>query len=423
MLLGHFTYGICQWLMLIVVARLGLPEMVGRFALAMAITTPIILLIGLDLRTVQATDQSNLYSFEDFLILRIGTLALAMAVIMGVTALSGHTWELSLLIFVMGITKCIEALSDLCYGTLQQYEQLHLMAISRILRGVMSVAVLAGGLYLTHSLMLATVSLAVMWTGVLIAFDWPAASRLRHRHGISTSGWKFNVNQLWPLLMAAIPSGILSCQASLEQNLPRLCIDGYLGDRELGIYSAVSSLVIAGAMVINAVHCAVLPRIARYLVTDQWRESWRMMLKLSLCGAIAGLLGTAAVHVCGGWILGLAFGPEYAAHSPLLVVLMLGATIRYATLPLSTGIRAARRFWLLSVLQTLALIAAVPVLMLLIKTHRGMGAAYGSVVLSLLNGLILIPAALLLLRPQPQTRRSDSVDVDSPFAAEIRGAA
>lgn len=422
-LLGYFAYGVCQWLMLIVVARLGLPEMVGQFALAMAVTTPIILLIGLDLRTVQATDQTNRFAFEDFFNLRLATLVVAMAVIMAFTAWNGYKRDTTLLIFVMGIAKCVEAISDLCHGTLQQHERLDQMAKARILRGVMAVSVLAGALYLFESLLLATVSLAVMWTGVLVFYDWPIAFRLLDQEGFSTSLFRFRPKQLWALLLPAIPTGILSCQASLEQNLPRLCVDGYLGERELGMYSAVSSLIIASTMVINAVHCAILPRLAKFSVTNQWRHSWQMLLKLSLFGALLGVCGVTVVAFCGSWILGLAFGAEYSTQSPLLIVLMAGATIRYATLPLSTGFRAAKHFWLLSILQTISLVATVPVLKVFVQSYGGLGAAYASVVLAVLFAVIQVPAAMWVLRSRSDARQSDNALQGSDLATGIRGAA
>lgn len=421
-LLGYFAYGVCQWLMLIVVARFGLPEMVGQFALAMAVTTPIILLIGLDLRTVQATDQLNKYPFQDFFTLRVVTLMLAMAAIMGVTWWTGYKRETALVIFMMGMAKSVEALCDLCHGTLQQHERLDQMARSRILRGVMSVVVLAAGLYFTHSLFLAVTALTIAWSVVLVAYDWPLASRLLKDSGNSAKLLSMRPRQLWQLLIAAIPTGILSCQASLEQSLPRLCIDGYLGERELGIYSAVSSLIIAAAMVINAVHCAVLPRIARHLVNNEWSQTWQILVKLGLFGTAVGGFGTAVVTIGGRWMLGAAFGSEYASHGPLLMVLMVGATIRYATLPLSTGFRAAQRFWLLAILQTVSLVASVPALMALVHSYRGLGAAYASVVLSLLFAVIQVPAAVWLLRTQWKQTNEESGG-KAELAIQMRGAA
>src|ERR1044072_4016691 len=55
-LAGNLIYSGCQWGVLIVLARLGSPEQVGQFALALAVTAPVIMLSNLQLRGVLATD-------------------------------------------------------------------------------------------------------------------------------------------------------------------------------------------------------------------------------------------------------------------------------------------------------------------------------------------------------------------------------
>lgn len=395
--MGQIVYGVCQWLMLVVVARLGRPEMVGQFALAMTVTTPFILLLGLDLRTVQATDQTNRFSMEDLVTLRVLLLAIAFGAIVACSGWSGYQRETLQLILVMGIAKCIESISELCHGTMQQQERLEQMAQARILRGAISVAALAAGLVVFQSLVLATLCLAAAWTGLLIGYDWPIASRLLHQAGQSTSLFRSRP-RLWGLLQHAIPTGILACQASLEQNLLRLCVYGYLGERELGIFSAVASLVIAPTMIINAAHCAVLPRMARHIANQHWDQTWRLIFKSCLYGAALGGLGTLASWLAGRWVLGLVFGPDYALHSSLLLVLMFATTIRFTTRPFAMGIRAARRFWLLTALQGCSLAAVIPILILLVSRHGSIGAAYSTVALAGLFAALQIPATFLVLR-------------------------
>ncbi len=55
-LLGETSYSLGQWLLLVLLARLQSPEIVGQFAYALAVTAPVYLLVGLNLRVVQATD-------------------------------------------------------------------------------------------------------------------------------------------------------------------------------------------------------------------------------------------------------------------------------------------------------------------------------------------------------------------------------
>src|SRR5271157_5932336 len=64
---GNVVYSRSQWGMLMVLAKLGSPEMVGQFALGLAVTTPIIMFANLQLRGVQATDARREYRFGHYL--------------------------------------------------------------------------------------------------------------------------------------------------------------------------------------------------------------------------------------------------------------------------------------------------------------------------------------------------------------------
>ena len=68
---GNVLLAACQWAVVVVLARLGTPHTVGVFALALAVTTPVILLASLSLRTYQVTDSSGDYSFSEYMGLRL----------------------------------------------------------------------------------------------------------------------------------------------------------------------------------------------------------------------------------------------------------------------------------------------------------------------------------------------------------------
>ena len=91
---GNVVYAGCQWGMLVVLAKLGTPQIVGEFALALAITAPIVLGAGLSVRSVQATDAASEYPFGDYLLVRLLTTAAAGAVIVGIVCLSSYLWVL-----------------------------------------------------------------------------------------------------------------------------------------------------------------------------------------------------------------------------------------------------------------------------------------------------------------------------------------
>ena len=80
-ILGNVFYAGCQWGMLIALAKLGSPEMVGRYSLGLAVCAPIILFANMQLRMVQITDTENCYSFDQFTALRFVSIAFSFSLI------------------------------------------------------------------------------------------------------------------------------------------------------------------------------------------------------------------------------------------------------------------------------------------------------------------------------------------------------
>ncbi|HMW55726.1 MAG TPA: lipopolysaccharide biosynthesis protein, partial [Accumulibacter sp.] len=70
-LVGNIVYALCQWMMLIIIARLGNARDVGIYSLALAISAPVMLFLGMNLRVAIATDQKHQFNIQDYLALRV----------------------------------------------------------------------------------------------------------------------------------------------------------------------------------------------------------------------------------------------------------------------------------------------------------------------------------------------------------------
>ncbi len=127
---GNGVYAASQWGQLVLLAKLGSPETVGQFALALAICAPVIMFANLQLRSVQATDARHEYAFADYLGLRLMTTVAAYVVIIGIVMLSGYQQETALAILLIGLSKYFEAVSDVIFGLLQQQERMDRIAKS-----------------------------------------------------------------------------------------------------------------------------------------------------------------------------------------------------------------------------------------------------------------------------------------------------
>ena len=163
-LFGTGVYGGSQFAMLIVLAKLGTPEMVGRYALALALCAPVVMFTNLRLSAVQATDARNEYDFGDYLALRMVGSAFAMAVIAALALLFRYGLEVLIVVLVVAVAKGVESLSDIIYGRLQKHERLDLVAISSMLRGPLALGAFAVLIALTKSVAWGVVGMLGAWT-------------------------------------------------------------------------------------------------------------------------------------------------------------------------------------------------------------------------------------------------------------------
>ncbi|HKS15831.1 MAG TPA: lipopolysaccharide biosynthesis protein, partial [Planctomycetota bacterium] len=127
---GYASYMLCQWAMIIVLARWGTPEKVGQFGLALVTTAPIVLFTGLGLRRVLATDAQSAYPFADYLGLRLVTIVAAMGLTALVVSTAGFGAESALVVLAMGVAKAIEATSDIIHGLFQRHGRIDYVARS-----------------------------------------------------------------------------------------------------------------------------------------------------------------------------------------------------------------------------------------------------------------------------------------------------
>ena len=185
-LAGNVVYAACQWTMLVAIAKLGSPEMVGQFAVASALIVPVLMFLNLQLRAVEATDAKGAYRLTDYLGLRLMTTTIALGVI-GLLA-STRRWEVLWVILAVGAAKAVDSLSDILYGLLQQHERMDRVACSMMIRGPLGLAALAGVLMLTGRVAWAALAMAAAWLLVLLAYDLPNAVWLLRRRTFSEPG-------------------------------------------------------------------------------------------------------------------------------------------------------------------------------------------------------------------------------------------
>jgi len=407
---GNTVYAGCQWLMLVTLTKLTRPEKVGEFALALAITAPVLMLTNLQLRGIQATDATREYSFGDYLGLRVIAALLALVAIAILVVTGRYGAETAWVILVVGLAKAFESISDILFGLLQQRERMDRIAISGMIKGTLSLGALGAGVLLTGSVLWGAVGLAAAWAAVLLSYDIRSASlvirgdipgpggaisRITQLRGALRPRWA--LGKLTKLTWLAVPLGVVMMLGSLSANIPRYFIQHDLGSRDLAFFAAMAYLMVAGNMVVNALGQSASPRLAEYHAAGNSAAFRSLLLKLEGCIVLIGIVGILVSMVAGQRLLTLLYRPEYATHVDVLVWLMVAASISWAGSFLGYGLTAARYFrsqipWICS--TTLATVLACAIL---VPAHHLLGAALATVIaalVQLVGGIVLVVHAM-----------------------------
>lgn len=349
-LAGNVVYAGCQWGMLVVLAHLGSPETVGRFALGLAVTAPVVLMANLQLRAVQATDAARHYRFGDYLALRTVTTLLALLVISAIAVLGGYRPATALVIVALGCAKAFEAMSDIYYGLLQQHERMDRLAISLMVRGALALAVLGATVYVTGSVFWGAAAMAGAWALVFAFYDVQSGRRMLRDAAVngeqvetaSRPIWRPDV--LYPLALLALPLGFAMMLISLNVNIPRYFIARYSGEHNLGIFAAMTYMMMAGTTVVSALAQSAVPRLARLYAAGDAAGYSQLLKRLVAFGAAVGAAGVVVVVLRGKWLLGALYGAEYARQSNVFVWVAVASVASLIQWFLSHGMTAARSF-------------------------------------------------------------------------------
>lgn len=349
---GNIGYAATQYALLVILARLGSPEMVGQYSLALALAAPVFMFTNARLAALLATDAGRVHGFDEYLSARLLATALGSAAVLAAGAATGYRGPVLVTLALVTAAKAIESVSDVCYGYLALREAFAWQTASLLVRGLGAVAAAAVAAVFTHNLMWIAGCIAGVWLAALILLDLPGLARLAASDPVpdrapsgqgSSARRRIHIDRrTWHLLWAATPLGFVALAASLSVSLPRVVIERELGARSLGYFSALAYLVVGGRMVAIALGSAAAPRLGRYYVARDRAAFIRTLVGLVSFGASLGAVGVLLAVTLGGPMLRLLYGGDYARFAPLLVWLMTAAGLGYVSTYLQDSLTTAR---------------------------------------------------------------------------------
>src|SRR3569833_2247263 len=314
-LFGTGVFSGTNFLTQIVLAKLGTPLIVGKYALGIAITQPIIQLAQMQLRSIQATDVKDEYKFHHYFVLRL-LLSLLALVAIGFFSFIGNPLDTALVVLLTGVGLAFDSVSDVIYGLMQRYQRLDYMGTSMAAKGILNITCIAACYYLSHNIVVAMLGSVASSCIIVLFYDCRRSKELlSHNHsadGTEAGGFwppsgRIDWSALKRLFWLAIPLGMTMLLMSLSNNTTRYFIVHYLGEKQLGIFSALGSLVIVGRTIVMSLGTTVTTRLATCFKTGDLAGYGRTLIKFAGFCALVGVGLPTIAAIAGPKLIAMIF--------------------------------------------------------------------------------------------------------------------
>ncbi len=408
-------------LLLVVLLARRDAEILGQYSLAVAIATPLVIFSRMRLRSLQASQTHGKYCFGHYASLTLLGSLCSLGIVAAIAL--GSRQDLGMLGVILLVTAGLifESGSELCYGQFQQRQQMELIGRSMVLRATFSGIVALWWMGCGFSVYVVLTGICCVGVLTWLGYDLRQLRRIltetddENVGGAQPNGsirpiWEHET--LWRLSVTAIPLAIGGALASFNLNVPRYFLESTAGLKQLGIFSAIATLMIPGSMVTLAMTQAALPRLARCMLPGRRSEARALALRLlSLSGFIGGaffvLFATA-----GDWLVSAVYSSDYAGHSVEICLLAAAAAVTYFGYALVVVIVADQRF------RTIALVHAVSLFVVLGGSAAVIGeySIFGAAAILLTNAvctttIMLVIVAYILSERESLSRSSPNVDI------------
>lgn len=368
-LFGNIIYALSQWGIVTIIAKYGTSRDLGIYSIGLAVTAPIVLFFNFQLRTILATDSKNEYEFKQYYGGRIIHLTISFLVILPVSFIYGENKETIIAIILMGLVKYFESLSDIFMGLFQKKGRIDLIGKSQLFRGIFTVVIFGLSFVLTRNVILSVCGLLIIMVVRFISYDMKKAQEYADIIPSFDSWLK--------LIRIALPLGIVSLINSLNTNIPRYLLDRLSSPSDLGIYSALSYVLVAANMLITPVSLLAAPKLADAYNNNRVKQFVKLNIILILFSTLVFIPIILILIIQGENVLKILYSDEYATYNYEFIIINCSMLFSFYTTFFNLSIVAARFIQIQPIINFIVTIISFLTSYFFINLYGGvLGASY-----------------------------------------------
>jgi O-antigen/teichoic acid export membrane protein len=319
-----------QWIILMSITKLCQLEIVGIYTYSMAISSPVFIFMGLQLRNIQVVDVKNEYPFKAYLYTRLFYILISIFILICISFFILSSQNEYIIYYMVIIIKAQEQYIDIIYGYYQKELRMDLMGKSMIIKSIID-SIIFICLILNNRFLSLCFILSIL-TNYLIYYHYDK-KKLFHIFNKSTNihlkNEKIHIlnEYIKPLSKKSYMLGLSVLLTSLTTNIPRYFIKYFLGYNILGIYGGISYITTAFFSLLTPLQLILRPKLAIAYNTNinkfQILKKYGYMLYIFL-----GIIAIVGIMCFGEEILGIFFTEEFQNYKFLFLIIFISSLLQ-----------------------------------------------------------------------------------------------
>ena len=401
---GTAIWGFVFPLLTIVATQLVGAEQAGVYSLAFVTATLLMIVGNFGVRTFQVSDVAEEHSFGDYQVHRAITCIAMLLAGIGYCSVRGYDGDMVTVSMGVYVYRMVDALADVYEGRLQQEDKMYLAGVSLGFRSVAVLVFFSMSLFITRSLPVACVIMAIAAVATFVVLTLPLALMETPR----STGW--SVRGVASLFKLCCPLFVALFLYSLVDNMPKFLMEGVLSyDNQLYfnvLYFSAQGILMTTQMVYKP----LLLRLANAWDDPDERATFNKILIAVFAVIVATTVVTFLVM---GWIgipiLSFLYGIDFEPFRVMLYLMIVAGGVTaaidflYQVITVQRKQNSVMKLYLITfAFSIVAVLAFVNLLGLL-----GAVIAYLAEMVLL---LVLVICQLANIRVNVRSRRRENVD-------------
>lgn len=305
--------------LMIIVTRLNSLSDAGIFSFAYA-TAGIINYFALySGRTYQISNTDKNYTDSLFIVTRYLTALFALFISTVFVIIMGYSLYKALIILLLCMVKCFEAISDVYYGILQKNSKLFVAGKSMTYKSLFSIIGFIVIDFISRNLLISCLYLLVVNVIFLIIYD------IQKTNKIMKIVKDFQKSNIFKLLRVSSYTFLFTLIVTLIMNLPRYFIDYFLDDSSQAVYGIISMPATFVMLFSQFILQPSLVSLTNFYKRNERKYFNGVVLKVSLL-----ILGSMVIILPVAYFLGIPvlefiYGIELSEYLYYLLLVILGS--------------------------------------------------------------------------------------------------